>query len=34
MGFRVLLLLICISFHYSIMVSAEVPLTAAFIRDH
>lgn len=34
MGFRVLLLLIFISFHFSTMVSAEVPLTAAFIRDH
>ncbi|KGM44760.1 translocation protein TolB [Neobacillus niacini] len=34
MGFRVLLLLIFICFHYSTMVRAEVPFTAAFIRDH
>ncbi|GAE27793.1 hypothetical protein JCM9140_3952 [Halalkalibacter wakoensis JCM 9140] len=34
MGFRILLLLIFLSFPSSIMVNAEEPLTAAFIRDH
>jgi hypothetical protein len=34
MGYRVLLLVIFICFQLSTMVSAEVPLTAAFIRDH
>ena len=34
MGFRILLLLVFISFHLSTVVSAEVPLTAAFIRDN
>jgi hypothetical protein len=34
MGFRVLLLLIFISFHSSTFGSAKVLLTAAFIRDH
>lgn len=32
--FRLLLLLVFISFSLSTTVSAEVPLTAAFIRDH
>lgn len=34
MGFRILLLFIFICFQSSSIVSAEVPLTAAFIRDH
>ncbi|WP_066256257.1 translocation protein TolB [Neobacillus drentensis] len=34
MGFRILLILILISFHFSTIVSAKVPLKAAFIRDH
>jgi hypothetical protein len=33
MGYRVLLLVIFICFRLSTMVSAELPLTAAFIRD-
>ena len=34
MGIRILLLLTFICFHFSIIASAEAPLTAAFIRDH
>ena len=34
MVIRVIIFLIFISFHLSIMVNAEAPLTAAFIRDH
>jgi hypothetical protein len=34
MGIRILIFLILISFHFSIIVRAENPLTAAFIRDH
>jgi hypothetical protein len=34
MGLRIVLLLIISCFLFSTMVSAEVPLTAAFIRDH
>ncbi|NYE04461.1 Ser/Thr protein kinase RdoA (MazF antagonist) [Bacillus niacini] len=34
MCFRVLLLFIFICFHFSSLASADVPLTAAFIRDH
>jgi dipeptidyl aminopeptidase/acylaminoacyl peptidase len=34
LGVRILFILIFISIHFSIMVSADAPLTAAFIRDH
>lgn len=34
MRIRILLLLILICFHFSTIASAEVPLTAAFIRNH
>jgi dipeptidyl aminopeptidase/acylaminoacyl peptidase len=34
MGKRVLFILFLICFHFTTMVSADVPLTVAFIRDH
>ncbi|KEK22524.1 hypothetical protein [Bacillus gaemokensis] len=34
MGIRILLIIILISIHFSTSASAEVPLKAAFIRDH
>jgi dipeptidyl aminopeptidase/acylaminoacyl peptidase len=34
LGLRIFFILIFMSFHLSTMVSAEAPLTAAFVRDH